>query len=119
MPLAPDRPAARLLVWLGVVPFLIFALLFLILPTLQVVTGAFRTPDGSPTLQNLRGLLTPSILHALALEMTERGHNPEVVAKVSRLLKLSEYKRRQSAPGTKLSPRAFARERRYPIVNGY
>ena len=45
MPLAPDRPAARLLVWLGVVPFLIFALLFLILPTLQVVTGAFRTPD--------------------------------------------------------------------------
>ena len=69
MPLAPDRPAARLLVWLGVVPFLIFALLFLILPTLQVVTGAFRTPDGSPTLQNLRGLLTPSILHALALSL--------------------------------------------------
>lgn len=69
MPLAPDRPAARLLVWLGVVPFLIFALLFLILPTLQVVTGAFRTPEGALTLQNLKGLLTPSILHALALSL--------------------------------------------------
>lgn len=69
MPLAPDRPAARLLVWLGVVPFLAFAFLFLILPTLQVVTGAFRTPDGDLTLQNLRGLLTPSILSALYLSL--------------------------------------------------
>jgi len=52
-------------------------------------------------------------------QMSARGHNTEVVAKVSRLLKLSEYKRRQSAPGVKLSSRAFTRERRYPIVNGF
>jgi putative spermidine/putrescine transport system permease protein len=58
---APAR--ARLpLHWLGVVPFIAFALLFLILPTLQIVVGAFRTPAGDFTLDNIRGLFTPSIL---------------------------------------------------------
>ena len=50
--------------WLGVAPFLLFALLFLILPTMQIVLGAFRTPDGSLTLRNIEGLFTPSILNA-------------------------------------------------------
>jgi NAD+ synthetase len=39
--------------------------------------------------------------------------------RMMRLLKLSEWKRRQSAPGPKLSRRAFGRERRYPITSGY
>lgn len=69
MPPPPDRPSRRLTVWLGVVPFLLFALLFLILPTLQIVTGAFRTPDGGVTLQNIRGLMTPSILGALTISL--------------------------------------------------
>ncbi len=48
--------------WLGIAPFIAFALLFLILPTLQIVVGAFQTPDGGFTLENLRGLFTPSIM---------------------------------------------------------
>jgi len=48
--------------WLGLVPFALFALLFLILPTMKIVVGAFQTPDGSFTLDNIRGLNTPSIL---------------------------------------------------------
>jgi len=48
--------------WLGIVPFIAFALLFLILPTLQIVVGAFRTPAGDFTLENIRGLFTPSIM---------------------------------------------------------
>jgi putative spermidine/putrescine transport system permease protein len=48
--------------WLGIVPFAVFALLFLILPTLYLVTGAFLTPDGSFTLQNIAGLFTQSIM---------------------------------------------------------
>jgi len=48
--------------WLGVVPFLLFALLFLILPTLQIVTGAFRTPEGGFTLSHIANLFQPSIL---------------------------------------------------------
>jgi NAD+ synthase len=48
-----------------------------------------------------------------------RGHSPEVVKKVERLLYLSEYKRRQSAPGVKITERNFGRDRRYPIVNRF
>lgn len=48
--------------WLGIAPFIAFALLFLILPTLQIVVGAFRTPAGDFTLENIRGLFTPSIM---------------------------------------------------------
>jgi putative spermidine/putrescine transport system permease protein len=64
---APSRPAAgrRLkLEWLGVLPFAIFILLFLIMPTMKIVIGAFQTPDGSFTLQNLADLFTTSILSA-------------------------------------------------------
>jgi putative spermidine/putrescine transport system permease protein len=48
--------------WLGITPFIAFALLFLILPTLQIVVGAFRAPDGGFTFDNIRGLFTPTIL---------------------------------------------------------
>jgi putative spermidine/putrescine transport system permease protein len=48
--------------WVGIVPFLLFAALFLILPTMHIVVGAFRNPAGEFTLQNLRGLFTPAIL---------------------------------------------------------
>ncbi len=64
---APTRPAVRprlKLEWLGVLPFAIFILLFLIMPTMKIVLGAFQTPDGSFTLQNLADLFTPSILSA-------------------------------------------------------
>ncbi|MFN4167586.1 MAG: ABC transporter permease [Pannonibacter phragmitetus] len=47
--------------WLGLAPFTLFAFLFLILPALQIVVGAFQTPDGSFTLENIRGLNTDSI----------------------------------------------------------
>ncbi|MBB5573356.1 MULTISPECIES: ABC transporter permease [Rhizobium] len=47
--------------WLGIAPFLIFALLFLILPTIYLIAGAFLTPDGSLTLKNIGDLFTESI----------------------------------------------------------
>ncbi len=43
----------------------------------------------------------------------------EVIYRVVRLINLSEYKRRQSAPGVRISMRAFGRDRRYPITSGY
>jgi NAD+ synthase len=52
-------------------------------------------------------------------EIVKRGHAPETVKKVERLLYLSEYKRRQSAPGVKITERNFGRDRRYPIVNRF
>lgn len=54
----------RNLAWIGVLPFLAFAALFLILPTIQLVAGAFRTPEGGFTLRNVAGLFQPSILAA-------------------------------------------------------
>ena len=63
---APARSAlSRLpLNWLGLAPFALFALLFLILPTMKIVIGAFQTPDGALTLDNIRGLNTDSIRSA-------------------------------------------------------
>jgi putative spermidine/putrescine transport system permease protein len=50
--------------WLGIVPFMLFALLFLILPTLYLVTGAFFNPAGEFTFQNFHDLFQPQILSA-------------------------------------------------------
>ena len=48
--------------WLGVVPFFLFAILFLIAPTLLLMVGAFQDSTGAFTLRNLGDLFTPSIL---------------------------------------------------------
>ena len=45
--------------------------------------------------------------------------NPKMVQKIAKLLKNSEYKRRQSPPGTKITTCAFTKERRYPIANAH
>ena len=50
--------------WVGISPFFIFALLFLILPTLFLIVGAFQDAEGNFTLTNLGNLLQPSILSA-------------------------------------------------------
>ena len=50
--------------WLGVLPFFLFVTLFLILPTLYIVVGAFRTTGGGWTLQNVLDLNTRSIRNA-------------------------------------------------------
>ena len=48
-----------------------------------------------------------------------RGHALELVKKVERMLYLAEYKRRQAAPGVKITQRNFGRDRRYPITNKF
>ena len=50
-------------------------------------------------------------------EVVAEGHDRETVKKVEHLIYISEYKRFQSAPGTRLTERAFWLDRRYPIVN--
>ncbi len=52
-------------------------------------------------------------------DIIARGHAPDTVKKVERLLYISEYKRRQAAPGVKISSRNFGRDRRYPITNRF
>lgn len=52
-------------------------------------------------------------------QIAEHGYPVAVVKKVARLVKLSEYKRRQAPPGVKLTRMAFGRDRRYPITSGF
>ncbi len=52
-------------------------------------------------------------------EIIAEGYDAATVDHVLKLVRVSEWKRRQSAPGPKLSRRAFGRERRYPITSGW
>jgi NAD+ synthase (glutamine-hydrolysing) len=52
-------------------------------------------------------------------ELVAEGYDPEIVRRVIALVDGSEYKRRQGAPGIKITPRAFGRDRRMPITNRY
>ncbi|WP_075996278.1 NAD+ synthase [Salaquimonas pukyongi] len=52
-------------------------------------------------------------------EIVARGHDEEIVHRIEHLLYIAEYKRRQSAPGVKITRKQFGRDRRYPITNRY
>jgi len=54
-----------------------------------------------------------------AEQLISAGFDPAMVARITRLTDGAEYKRRQSAPGTKISLRAFGRDRRLPITNAW
>ena len=55
----------------------------------------------------------------IARNLVAAGNKPDTVARVIQLVDRSEYKRRQAPPGVKITPRAFGRDRRMPIVNRY
>jgi NAD+ synthase (glutamine-hydrolysing) len=65
------------------------------------------------------------ILHAYVeescspAEIVQRGFDPETVQRVIRMVDRNEYKRRQSPPGVKITPRAFGKDWRLPITNRY
>jgi NAD+ synthase (glutamine-hydrolysing) len=52
-------------------------------------------------------------------EIIAAGFEPATVRRITRLVDINEYKRRQAPPGVKVTRRAYGRDRRYPIVNGY
>lgn len=52
-------------------------------------------------------------------EIVKLGFTESVVTRIARLVDLNEYKRRQCAPGARVSTKAFGRDRRMPITNGY
>ena len=52
-------------------------------------------------------------------ELIAAGFDKATVERVARLVIVNEYKRRQAAPGVRITPRAFGRDRRYPITSGF
>src|SRR4051794_25012576 len=52
-------------------------------------------------------------------DLVAEGFDPALVERITRLVDLSEYKRRQSPPGPRITPKAFGKDRRMPITNAY
>jgi NAD+ synthase (glutamine-hydrolysing) len=52
-------------------------------------------------------------------DLVERGFDAALVERITRLVDVAEYKRRQNPPGPRLTPKAFGKDRRMPITNGY
>lgn len=66
----PRAPSSNWQNWLGAIPFFLFALLFLILPSMRLFVGSFTTDAGQFTLDNLKQVfLQPSILSAYWLSI--------------------------------------------------
>jgi NAD+ synthase len=79
-----------------------------------------KDEDSLPPYAELDDILHCLIEKELSVaDIAARGHAPEVVQQVWRMLDLAEYKRRQAPPGVKITARAFGRDRRYPITNAF
>jgi len=79
-----------------------------------------KDEDSLPPYAVLDGILACLVEEELAFEdIVARGFDPETVKRVEQMLYRAEYKRRQAAPGVKLSARNFGRDRRYPITNAF
>ncbi len=77
-----------------------------------------RDEDSLPPYPVLDAILDGLVERDASLvELVAEGHARETVQQVEHLLNISEWKRFQSAPGVRLSPRAFWLDRRYPMVN--
>jgi NAD+ synthase len=88
-------------------------------PTAELREGQ-KDQDSLPPYEVLDEILRGLVEQEMRVsEIVAKGHDEETVRKVERLLYLAEYKRRQAAPGVKVTRRNFGRDRRYPIVNRF
>jgi len=79
-----------------------------------------RDDDQLPPYDILDAILENHIEKRLSSEeIIALGFAPEVVKKVLHLVRISEYKRRQSCPGVKISPMFFGKDRRFPLTNKF
>jgi NAD+ synthase (glutamine-hydrolysing) len=79
-----------------------------------------KDTDSLPPYEVLDPILEGFIEEDLSVEeICARGFDRDVVARVLDMVKRAEYKRRQAPPGVRVSRRAFGRDWRYPITNGY
>ena len=88
-------------------------------PSAELRPGQLDT-DSLPPYEELDAILSGYIDGDLGRDdLVEQGHDPALVDRVLRMVDVAEYKRRQSAPGTKISIKAFGRDRRLPITNRF
>ena len=88
-------------------------------PTAELKPGQ-KDQDSLPAYAELDPILEAYIEQHKSLDdITKKGYSAKVVKKVIRMVDRSEYKRRQGPPGVKITPLAFGKDRRIPIVNYY
>ena len=88
-------------------------------PSAELAPGQ-TDQDQLPPYDMLDAILTHHLEERLsAEEIIAKGFAPEVVKKIIRMVRLNEYKRRQSCPGVKVSSMMFGRDRRYPLTNKF
>ncbi len=79
-----------------------------------------KDEDSLPPYEILDGILQALVEEELGYDdIVAKGYEGETVKRIEHLLYVSEYKRRQAAPGVKIGARNFGRDRRYPITNGF
>ncbi|MBP2445561.1 MULTISPECIES: NAD+ synthase [Rhizobium] len=79
-----------------------------------------KDQDSLPPYPALDDILECLVEKEMAVEeIVARGHDVATVHRIEHLLYLAEYKRRQSAPGVKITKKNFGRDRRYPITNRF
>ncbi|HBE92074.1 MAG TPA: NAD+ synthase [Gammaproteobacteria bacterium] len=79
-----------------------------------------KDEDSLPPYEILDAILECYVEQDLGLdEIADQGFDRETVQRVIRMVDLNEYKRKQAAPGVRITRRAFGRDRRYPITSGY
>ena len=79
-----------------------------------------KDEDSLPAYEILDPILEMYVEKELGIEeIIANGFDRDTVRKVLRLVDLNEYKRKQAAPGVRISKIAFGRDRRYPITSGY
>jgi NAD+ synthase len=79
-----------------------------------------KDQDSLPPYEVLDDILACLVEGEMPLpDIVARGHEAATVERIARLLNVAEYKRRQAAPGVKITERNFGRDRRYPITNRF
>jgi NAD+ synthase (glutamine-hydrolysing) len=79
-----------------------------------------RDDQSLPPYEQLDPLLQAYVEDDLTrAELVEQGFDPTMVDRITRLVDISEYKRRQNPPGPRISAKAFGKDRRMPITNAY
>ena len=79
-----------------------------------------KDQDSLPDYDELDAILDDYIEKEISIDdIVAKGFDAETVYKVARMVDINEYKRRQSPPGIRITPKAFGRDRRYPITSGF
>ena len=109
----------KLAAWRNTLGFVIPERIITKAPTAELRENQ-KDQDSLPPYDVLDDILQGLVENELSMaEITARGHDEALVKRVQHMLYVAEYKRRQAAPGVKITRRNFGRDRRYPITNGF